>query len=354
MSSCDTCLDFFKTGEDGDCDNSKKAPVPKYYHVGFGNYHRDSTNGKVYFRIYLRITSGIMYNCRLKITLKVIRQRRLLDETEEVESYCDQTGTAVGSFGEKPNLSDSTAMLDCKADIENNFNGLQLQSATIENVNGNEKVNKNVEEVNGSFDFNIINKEGSVDENELKSIKYFYAFNETKKTCNCKNGKAKLKIKGSVEGYEKEEINKTNYIIPTSENDASCVLSKSASSNLANLNCEVEISNRTEFKFKQKDTSSANTLINLGSTEGASCSTENDDTTSPSSSGISGGAIAGIVIASIVVAVVVAGIIAIAAKSAGVVGAAGVAAGAEASTSNAGISNVGSNCISADKMGFSV
>ena len=56
------------------------------------------------------------------------------------------------------------------------------------------------------------------------------------------NDKAKLKIKGSVAGFENEG-NNTNYKIPTSEKNGDSTLSKTASSNLSYLNCEVEISN---------------------------------------------------------------------------------------------------------------
>ena len=70
-----------------------------------------------------------MYNCRLRIILKVIKQRRLLEEAEEVKNYHDQTGTAVGSLGGKPKLLDSMTMFDCEAQIKNSFNELKLQSA---------------------------------------------------------------------------------------------------------------------------------------------------------------------------------------------------------------------------------
>ena len=101
-----------------------------------------------------------------------------------------------------------------------------------------------------------------------------------------------------------------------------------------------EISKKAKFKFTQKETSViklTKTHINLMLTDGASCSTKNDDTTSSSSSGIAGGAIAGIVIGCIVVAVVVAAIIAFSAKSA-----------------QEGISNTESKCLSTDKMEFPV
>ena len=96
-----------------------------------------------------------MYNYQLRIILKVIKQRRLLKEAEEVEYYCDQAGTTAGSLGGKSKLLDSMAMLDCEAEIKNSLKELKLQSATIKSVNGNGNVNKNVDDTNDSFKFDI-------------------------------------------------------------------------------------------------------------------------------------------------------------------------------------------------------
>ena len=112
------------------------------------------------------------------------------------------------------------------------------------------------------------------------------------------------------------------------------------------------MSKGTEFNFTQKEATDteSSTQINLVSTDGASCSTTNDDISS-SSNGISGGAIAGVVIGSIVIAGVVAAIIAVAVKSSAIA----VGGGAVVpSTTNEVISNVGTNTLSMDKMGTSV
>ena len=339
--SCISCLDNFKTDEEGKCDSTKNAKKPTFKPVGLGRFYRIEKGKTIYFRLYLRVTSGIMFNCKIKFTLVVTKERRSL-ESYETEGTCEQIGTVTCSENENPSVADCTGMLDCEGYLENDYatySKLQAKDFKLEEVN---KQNMNDEKVdaNGLSEM-ILNKQTGTDfEKKTKIFKKFYAFNQiVRSSCKCKNGITNLKLKGSVAGYNKDIIN-NEYSFNTTEGEASCILVKEGGYSDATFNCTVPTSSKT-FNFVDYESPNFNgdtySLAALEMNSGKSvCSIEDDSSSkNSSSSGLSGGAIAGIVVGSVVIVIAAGAIIAffaISTKAAGI--AAGVAAAQSAASSS--------------------
>ena len=323
--SCDSCLKSFKKVEDDKCEKEIDLGFPKFKPVGFGLYRKDSK--KIQFRLYLRVTSGMIYELQLKIFLTVItNNRRTLEENEEyVEGDCTLRRAAEGSLKEEPTLKGSTASLDCVSYYDKNeyFTEVKLKNATITSLN-EDKLKDTKVNANAAFKINIV---------EQKDAKYdedipLYVFEQNYQTCKCKDGIANFKLKGTIENYKDKEIKGEIYTLTTSEkNDAKCNLTKDANSDEVTLDCQVETSTE-KFDFitgEDIETNSESSIALEMNDDSVLCSESNG---SSSSSGLSGGAVAGIVIGSIAGVLVLAGIAVLVAFAVKTTGAAAATAAA--------------------------
>ena len=310
--SCDSCLNIFKTDVEGKCDSSVRVDPPKFKIVEFGRFYRKGN--KVYFRIYLRVISGMMYNCKTSFKLIVTTSKKTL-ATEEIEGICTQTGTATGNLAKNPSVINSTAMLDCEAELSNEndtYTKLQVGNLFMKSVNGKDGYNE-VVDINSLSEINLLDKEGTDFEDQMKNGGKFYAFNQISQTCKSRNGLASLKFIGSIAGYEDEVINGQIYNLTTSENQTTeCTLNKEQNSDEATLSCKVPIFTETEFDLPSQE--SRNTDNDYNSTfalemsnETFLCSVEDDNVSIKNglSSGLSGGAVAGTIIGSVIVILII-------------------------------------------------
>ena len=285
-----------------------------------------------------------MFNCNVKFTLVVTRKRSLDLDSDENEGTCKQIGIVTCSENENPSVADCTGMLDCEANLDNfNYKELQAKDFKLIEVNGldmkNETLNANI--ISDKF---LNEQTGTEFEDKMENCDNFYVFNQNGQTsCKCNNGKADLKLKGSVAGYKEDAIKDSYSFTTTKGEDATCYLEKEEGSSDATFNCSfdtVDTSSKT-FKFTEYESKSdaTNSLISLETNSATLC--EEDDSsinTKSSSSGLSGGATAGIVVGSVVVVAAVGAIVAFAAIPTKVAGVAAAQAAAQsfATSSQAG------------------
>ena len=311
---CIKCLDFFKTDKEGKCDTSKEAEKPTFKPIGLGRFYRIENRKTIYFRLYLRVSFGMMYNCKIKFTLVVTRRTRSLEEIYTKDGTCEQTGTVTCFENGNPTVAGCTGMLDCKADLESDdatYSKLHATNFKLEEVN-NQNMNDEDVDANGLSEELLDQQTGPKFEDDDSDL---YVFNQSgRSSCKCKNGIARLKLKGSVNGYKELPINKEYSFNTTDGETASCTLDKKEDSSDATLKCNVPTSSK-EFNFTKYDSSNTvggtNSLVALETNTGTSlCEVEDGNDKNSSSSGLSAGAIVGIVIVCVVVMIAVGAIIA--------------------------------------------
>ena len=290
----------------------------------------------------------MMYKCEIEFSLNVTTVKRSL-EVNPIKGKCKQTGTAYGSKGKKPTVASCTGMLDCTAELESDddISIIKAYDFIMTSVNGNYNL-KDYVDASGLTEENLIDKTGTGFEDDMKNGGNFYGFDQSNKKCKCnKNGEASLNLKGTVAGYDEDEII-TEYSFKTTENEiATCTFVKEVKTDVATVGCKVHTSSK-EFNFinyesKNNEGDTPSTIYIENDSGSSLCEVEDDSSNNinkgSSSSGISGGAVAGIVVGSVAVALVAGGIIAffaITAKTVGVGVATAVAGQAAASSSQTG------------------
>ena len=363
-SRCNKCLKAFQPLIDGKCTTENQPQAPKFGLYGFGRFEYRNKRKKISFRMYFKITSGMMYDCEIEFTLTIMIGRRVL-ETANIKGIGKQVGVAEGDEKEVPDALDKFVIMECEAPSEGDISDYSEFSSLSNGIPENTEIKLTSDPIFykiNSVDsntpvtisdeikkVNIPDETGTRLETEQAMIGTEYEFQQTG-DCECKyKGKTTyFKIPGKV------NLNTTitggdYYTIKTSGNNATCELyKKDVDSSDSSLNCTVN-NNKTGFTIDNQNGNieySSTVYLSLTDTNKKLCNKETE-ANNPSSSGLSGGAIAGTIIACVVGVAVIGTIIFVISK--GMI-AKGAIAGASYTTTPE-LTQVSKGNLTADKLG---
>ena len=277
-NSCFYCLERFRTDTSGLCKINDIRLEYEYY--GLGKF-KLKDNFNVYFRIYLKIKEGLMFNSTINVKATIKKKNSILKEDGDiVEGQCNQVGTAEGKEAIDPSALDFLAKFDCYLKFNNSLSEndtVIVTRATLIKVNNNEE--------NKLLLVDGIVPEGDDIENLARMYGYIYYFNQTDSgECTCKGKKTNIILKGKVHG--ESEIKDKQYQINISGKDAICLLNRIANdTNDTNsiLNCTINNKKMKNFYIKdgQNDTININndnsTIFMIMKNETGSCLIEEDN-----------------------------------------------------------------------------
>ena len=175
-TECNQCLTYFYPTVNGKC-TWNSAPTLSFELIGFGEF---SLNGLAFsFKVYISVKTGILFNAKLQITLKITSKNRNRFLQEEIISMiCDQDGVSTGSISDNSKGSDYLSKFYCSFTLnENSRSDVQFNIETLEVIEANEEsVSKNVEADDSVLYTDIssqISNEIETKYNSMNSLYYF-------------------------------------------------------------------------------------------------------------------------------------------------------------------------------------
>ena len=318
-SGCNKCLKFFEPLDTTTrrCNTEKIVKnniTPKYDFVGFGRFEKKTNSKKIYFMLYLKITTGIMYDARISFVLvRKSTGRRFLQDS--ISGTGIQSSVSLGSYSDNSSIKDHLVKFDCEAeddeaDSSYYLSYLQLDKANDEELNApitSQKFSKQdiskyttdkIENlyVEGSYIFS--KKSTRLLSNERRLL-------SNSQKCLLSGNQASFSLIGDV--YPTVETINKDYTVGTNVGkNLACTLNKEKTKTEASLDCTMDEPVRGFNISEDEAINEDGTILSFdpSTTETLLCQTfysESDKSGSSSGGGLSGGAIAGIVIVCIVI-----------------------------------------------------
>ena len=98
----------------------KNPPSFLFELIVFGEFNLNGLSFN--FKIYISVKTGILFNAKVKISLKITskNENRFLQE-EKVSMVCSQDGVAAGSISDNSKGSDYFSKFDCDSVLSENL-----------------------------------------------------------------------------------------------------------------------------------------------------------------------------------------------------------------------------------------
>ena len=320
-TNCIKCLSAFLPLKNNKC-NVGSSPKPKFNYEGFGNFK--NSGDMLTFRLYMTLSSGIMYGVRVSFTIKITSTGRRLDQNEElVTGECIQDGASLGDESDNSNGKSHLVILECgtsdKVSVKGNLQ-VKPEKFTMTEMNGEKSDNEIPDDDNILYNTDISKQTDVSIEDRYSKIDEFHFLDECKIDNNCiidKSGNATFSFKGKININESID-NKIYYFDLDSQGSkkAICNMNKLENETNAKLACQVQgvtdENNITFYKGEGFSENQSNMLkVNLTS-KSLSCIVKDDKNGTysylrdrdSSSKGISAGAIVAIIVVIIVVLII--------------------------------------------------